>query len=215
MAAHPGEWHPRADEGPCRHVQGAPRALRARHGWLAFLLAVRAKWVRDQGSYLAAAVTYYAFLAVFPLLLVFTSGLGFALRHHSHLRAQGVTSTLGQFPVVGHDLHVGALIGSGLALAIGLAGATWAEHGVSSPSRRRCPTSGRSRRATSRRSSARGCGRSASRRSSGAAQSSVRCWAGSRRRVATSRQPHELLHHWHRLARLRALPRRLPAAHSP
>jgi membrane protein len=97
-----------------------------RHGWLAFLLAVRAKWVRDQGSYLAAAVTYYAFLAVFPLLLVFTSVLGFALRHHPHLRAHVVNSTLGQFPVVGQDLHVGALHGSGLALAIGLAGAIWA-----------------------------------------------------------------------------------------
>jgi membrane protein len=97
-----------------------------RHRSLAFLLAVRDKWAHDQGSYLAAAVTYYAFLAVFPLLLVFTSTLGFALRHHPHLRARIVDSTLGQFPVVGHDLSIGALHGSGMALGIGLAGAIWA-----------------------------------------------------------------------------------------
>jgi membrane protein len=96
------------------------------HPWLAFLLALRAKWAQDQGSYLAAAVTYYAFLALFPLLLVFTSILGFALRHHPHLRERVVNSTLGQFPVVGHDLHVGGLHGSGLALAVGLVAAIWA-----------------------------------------------------------------------------------------
>ncbi len=99
------------------------------HGWLAFLLAVRAKWAQDQGSYLVAAVTYYAFFAVFPLLLVFTSVLGFVLRHHPHLRARVVNSTLDQFPVVGQDLHVGALQGNGLALAVGFVGAIWAGTG--------------------------------------------------------------------------------------
>jgi YihY family inner membrane protein len=97
-----------------------------RHRWLAFLLAVRRKWVQDQGSYLVAATTYYAFLSVFPLLLVFTSGLGFVLRHHRHLRMRIVNSTLGQFPVVGRDLRIGALHGSAIALAIGIASAIWA-----------------------------------------------------------------------------------------
>jgi len=96
-----------------------------RHGWLAFLLAVRRKWSQDQGSYLVAAVTYYAFLSVFPLLLVFTSALGFAFRDHPHLEARIVNSTLGQFPVVGHDLQIGALHGSGIALVIGLLAAVW------------------------------------------------------------------------------------------
>ncbi len=99
---------------------------RRRHRWFAFLLAVHEKWVRDQGSYLTAAVTYYAFLGVFPLLLVFTSTLGFVLRHYPHLEARIVNSTLGQFPVVGHELHTGGLHGSALALALGLATAIWA-----------------------------------------------------------------------------------------
>jgi inner membrane protein YhjD len=98
----------------------------------AVLLAAEGQAVRsrdsfeDRGTYMAAAVTHYAFLSMFPLLLVLTSALGFALRHHPHLRARIVDSTLGQFPVVGHDLRIGALRGSGPALAIGLVGATWA-----------------------------------------------------------------------------------------
>lgn len=108
-----------------RLVAALDRYQRA-HAWLGFPLAVRRKYAQDQGSYLAAAITYYGFLAVFPLLLVFTSVLGFVLRHHAHLRGRIVGSTLGQFPVVGRDLRVGALHGSGLALAVGLIAAIWA-----------------------------------------------------------------------------------------
>ncbi len=110
---------------PASQVKAGVERERRRHPWLAFLLAVRAKWALDEGSYLVAAVTYYAFLSVFPLLLVFTSALGFVLRHHPHLEASIVNSTLGQFPVVGHDLRVGALRGNGIALGIGLVGAIW------------------------------------------------------------------------------------------
>ena len=111
--------------GPVGEVRARFDSDERRHRWLAFLLAVRDKWVADQGSYLVAAVTYYAFLSVFPLLLVFTSALGFVFRHHRHLDARIVNSTLGQFPVVGHDLRIGAFHGSGVALAIGLVAAIW------------------------------------------------------------------------------------------
>src|SRR5579862_1739729 len=87
-----------------------------RHGWLAFPLAVRQKYSDDQGSYLAATVTYYGFFSIFPLLLVLTTVLGFVLRGHPHLERQIVHSALGQFPLLGSQLKAGAITGNALAL---------------------------------------------------------------------------------------------------
>ncbi|MHB8696284.1 MAG: YihY/virulence factor BrkB family protein, partial [Solirubrobacteraceae bacterium] len=101
-----------------------------RHGWLGFPLAVRQKYADDQGGYLVAAITYYGFFSIFPLLLVFVSALGFVLQGHAHLQSRIVGSTLGQVPILGHDLHVNALRGSVIALAIGIVGALWAGMGV-------------------------------------------------------------------------------------
>jgi inner membrane protein YhjD len=97
---------------------------------LGFLLAVRQKYSDDQGGYLAATVTYYGFFSIFPLLLVFVSVLGFALGSHSHLRSTLVHSAVGQFPVIGHDLKIGSLSGSVVALALGAAAALWSGMGV-------------------------------------------------------------------------------------
>ncbi len=101
-----------------------------RHGGLGFPLAVLQKYVDDQGVYLAATITYYAFFAVFPLLLVLTTVLGFVLRGHSHLYESIVDSALGQFPVIGPELSRGSLHGSALALGLGIAAALWAGMGV-------------------------------------------------------------------------------------
>jgi len=114
----PLQWYERFD------------AFQRRHGWLGFPLAVRQKYSDDQGGYLAATITYYAFFAVFPLLLVFVSVLGFVLRGNAHLQQRIVDSALGQFPVIGHDLHVHALAGNGVALALGTAAALWSGMGV-------------------------------------------------------------------------------------
>lgn len=101
-----------------------------RHAWLGFPLAVRQKYADDQGGYLAATITYYGFFAVFPLLLVFVSALGYVLRGHPHLQARILGSALAQVPVLGHDLKVQALRGSVLALSLGFAAAIWAGMGV-------------------------------------------------------------------------------------
>ena len=55
--------------------------------------------------------------------------MGYLLRGHRHLSQTLVDSAFAQFPVVGHDLRVGALHGSGIALAVGLVGAVWAGSG--------------------------------------------------------------------------------------
>jgi membrane protein len=98
--------------------------------WLGFPIAVFKKYSEDQGGYLAAGVTYYAFFSVFPLLLVIVSVLGYVLRGHPHLEHQVLTSALGQFPVIGHDLRINALSGNAVALALGIAASLWAGIGV-------------------------------------------------------------------------------------
>lgn len=100
------------------------------HAWLGFPLAVRQKYSDDQGGYLAATITYYVFFAVFPLLLVFTTGLGFVLASHPHLYGSIVDTALAQFPVIGRDLRTGELHGNALALGLGIAASLWAGMGA-------------------------------------------------------------------------------------
>ena len=100
------------------------------HAWLGFPLAVRQKYADDQGGTLAAAIAYYGFFSLFPLLLVFVSVLGFALQGHRHLQHTIVQSALGRFPVIGPDLEIHSIKGNGLALGLGIAAAIWAGMGV-------------------------------------------------------------------------------------
>jgi membrane protein len=101
-----------------------------RHPWLGFPFAVEQKYSDDQGGYLAATITYYGFFSVFPLLLVGVTVLGFALHGHPTVQRSIIHSALGQFPLIGHDLRVHQLGGSGVALGIGLALALWSGIGV-------------------------------------------------------------------------------------
>jgi membrane protein len=101
-----------------------------RHRWLGFPFAVLQKYADDQGGYLAATITYYGFFAVFPLLLVLTTVLGFVLQGHPDLERRIVDSALGQFPVIGPQLSRGSLHGSALALGLGLGLALWAGMGA-------------------------------------------------------------------------------------
>ena len=100
-----------------------------RHAWLGFPLAVRQKFSDDQGAYLAATVTYYAFFSVFPLLLVGVTVLGFVLHGHPRLQESLAHSVLQQLPIIGSQrLH--ALSGSTLGLVVGLVLALWSGMGV-------------------------------------------------------------------------------------
>ena len=68
---------------------------------LGFPLGVVYKFFDDQGGYLAAVVTYYAFVSMFPLLLIASSVLGFVLQGNQQLQEEMLTSALSQFPIVG------------------------------------------------------------------------------------------------------------------
>ena len=100
------------------------------HAWIAFPFAVNKKFGDDQAGYLAALIAYYGFLSLFPLLLVFVTVLGLILGGGSHLADSIRQSALAQFPVIGQQIQVGQLRGSGLALAVGIVTALWGGMGV-------------------------------------------------------------------------------------
>jgi len=105
--------------------------LQRRHRRVGFVVAVVYKYVDDQGGYLAALITYYAFVSLFPLLLLMTTALGVVLAGHPELQQEVVQSTMGQFPVIGSQLQrPEELSGGALAVVIGIAGALYGGLGV-------------------------------------------------------------------------------------
>jgi membrane protein len=96
-----------------------------------FPLAVIYKYIDDSGGYLAALIAYYGFVSFFPLLLLSTTVLGFALAGDQHLQHQVLTSALRQFPVVGDQLDDPARIGGGaVGLIVGIVGSLYGGLGV-------------------------------------------------------------------------------------
>jgi YihY family inner membrane protein len=102
------------------------------HRPLAFCFAVFKKFGEDNAGAKAALIAYYGFFSLFPLLLVFTTVLGFVLNGHPSMQEKIVHSALGQFPIIGDQIarNVHSLQGSGIALAIGIVGTLWAGIGV-------------------------------------------------------------------------------------
>ena len=102
-----------------------------RHPWTGFPLAVIYKFFDDSGNYLAALITYYAFVSLFPLLLLSSTVLGYVLSGNPDLQNRILSSALSQFPVVGSQLQEPSRIGGGTAgLVIGIVGALYGGLGV-------------------------------------------------------------------------------------
>jgi inner membrane protein YhjD len=98
---------------------------------IGFLAAVIKKFGDDRAGSLAGLIAYYGFFAIFPLLLVFVTVLGFVLQGDPHEQQKIVHSTLSQFPIVGSQLNgTASLKGSTTALLIGIAGSLWAGLGI-------------------------------------------------------------------------------------
>ena len=95
-------------------------AFQRRHRVVGFPLGVLYKFIDDQGNYLAAVVTYNAFVAIFPLLLIASSVLGFLLQDNAELRNEVLNGALSQFPIVGTELGTPkSLQGSTSAVVVG------------------------------------------------------------------------------------------------
>ena len=102
-----------------------------RHRALGFPLAVIYKFFDDQGPYLAAIITYYAFIAIFPVLLIATSVLGFFLQNDPELQQQLLDTVLAQFPIVGDQLgRPDGFSGSTSAIVVGVLAATYGVMGL-------------------------------------------------------------------------------------
>ncbi len=106
-------------------------AFQREHPIVGLPIAVVYKYFDDQGAYLAAVISYYAFIAIFPLLLISSSILGFFLKNDPHLRDRLLESALSQFPIVGPALgQPGGLTGSTSAIVIGSVAALYGSMGL-------------------------------------------------------------------------------------
>jgi membrane protein len=106
-------------------------AVQRRNGVVGFPLAVVYKYFDDQGPYLAAILTYYTFVAIFPMMLIASSVLGFVLQGDEQLQEQLLDSALSQFPIVGTQLgRPEGLTGSTSAVVIGAVAALYGMVGL-------------------------------------------------------------------------------------
>lgn len=98
----------------------------------AFIYAVVKKYGEDEAARQAALLTYYAFLSLFPLLLVLTTLTEYLSTSHPQLQADIVKGATNYFPVLGSQLaaHVHSLHKSGLALIAGVLFTLYGAHGV-------------------------------------------------------------------------------------
>jgi membrane protein len=105
--------------------------LQRRRRVLGVPLAVVYKFFDDQGGYLASVITYYAFVAIFPILLIASSVLGFVLQGHPTFKQDLLNSTLAQFPIVGDQLgRPEGIRGSTSAVVIGSVAALYGVIGL-------------------------------------------------------------------------------------
>jgi len=72
----------------------------------------------------AALISHFGFLSVFPLLLVFTTVLGFVLKNHA---SYFINSAMAQVPLIGEQLKKdpSKLHGNAIVLVLGLLAALW------------------------------------------------------------------------------------------
>jgi len=111
-------------------VDALDRAQR-RRSILGFPVATFFKFVDDQGPYLAAIVSFYALLAIFPLLLLATTIFGIVLAGNPDLQEQVLDSALGTFPIIGDALgRPEGLQGSTVSTVLGVLVATYGSLGL-------------------------------------------------------------------------------------
>jgi membrane protein len=104
-----------------------------RHAILAFPLATIKKFGDDQAGFLVALLSYYAFVATFPLLLSLTAITGVVLRDHPKLQEKLLNSAFAEFPIIGGQIHqqlgVSAFGHTTVSLIVGILGALYGARG--------------------------------------------------------------------------------------
>jgi YihY family inner membrane protein len=118
-----------------QRVQGLLRSVdrgQQRSRWLGFPLAVMGKFADDHGGALTTVIAYNAFFALFPLLLVVVTVLGFLLGRDSGFQQRLLGSAVAEFPIIGDQVrdNIHGLRGSGLGLVVGLVVFAWGARGL-------------------------------------------------------------------------------------
>jgi len=93
-----------------------------KHRWASFPVAVFKKYGDDRAGYLAALLTYYGFLSLFPLLLVLVTVLQIWFRGDPVFQNEVSTSVGHFFPLLGnqlqHQIHGLGKVGFGLIVGL-------------------------------------------------------------------------------------------------
>lgn len=117
---------PPEDEGAIKRLLRRLDEYQRERDWLAFPIGVVKKFAGDKAGYLAALVAYFGFFSLFPLMLAFTSILGYVVPDPEDQR-EFSDAAADQIPVVGDIIRntAGSLEGSVIAISIGLLLALW------------------------------------------------------------------------------------------
>ncbi|MDE3203259.1 MAG: YihY/virulence factor BrkB family protein [Acidobacteriota bacterium] len=107
-------------------------AYQRSHGTVGFVVGVLYKSFEDRAPYLAALITYYAFVSLFPLLLLFISIMGFVLQSDPSLRQSIENGAIADLPGLGDTLrqNIAGFRGSGLGVGLGLLGVIYGALGA-------------------------------------------------------------------------------------
>jgi membrane protein len=102
-----------------------------KRSFLGFPVATFFKFIDDQGPYLSAIISFYALLAIFPLLLLATTIFGFILQGNPGLQERVIDSALATFPIIGDELgRPDRLQGSTTSTVVGIIAATYGSLGL-------------------------------------------------------------------------------------
>jgi membrane protein len=112
------------------HIEGAVAGQRRRHPWFDHLARAGGRYERTQGDLMAAGVTYFAFLGLFPVLLLVASIFGLFLAGDALLQQELYDAIREAFPnELGEQLvhEVSSAVGSaGVTGLVGLVGFLYA-----------------------------------------------------------------------------------------
>jgi len=115
--------------GLAARLASAVSTARQRRAWLDHLVRAGGRYRADSGDRLAAAVTYYAFLSFFPLLLLGLSAVGYVLSGSPRLEAEVLANLRDYLPGVYAEIVDNLMIvleHRRTAGVVGLVGLLWA-----------------------------------------------------------------------------------------